>query len=174
MIKIGQKLPDTEVLWVRESEVKKITLSQKLAGRKVAIFGMPGAFSATCSGLHLPNIIGNKDELLEKGIEEICILTVNDPFVLSEWGRSKGIFKEEITLIGDATSESTKKVGLNFSALSIGVYNRSLCYAMLAEDGEVKHFILEATKSKITTSGANARIEAISGSSTWTFCLCNP
>ena len=67
MIKIGQKLPDTEVLWVRESEVKKITLSQKLAGRKVAIFGMPGAFSATCSGLHLPNIIGNKNELMKKG-----------------------------------------------------------------------------------------------------------
>ena len=107
MIKIRQKLPDTEVLWVRESEVKKITLSQKLAGRRVAIFGMPGAFSATCSGLHLPNIIGNKDELMKKGIEETCVLTVNDPFVLGEWGRSKGIFKEKITLIGDAAAEFT-------------------------------------------------------------------
>ena len=166
MIKIRQKLPDTEVLWVRESEVKKITLSQKLAGRKVAIFGMPGAFSATCSGLHLPNIIGNKDELLEKGIEEICILTVNDPFVLGEWGRSKGIFKEEITLIGDAASEFTKSVELNFSDPVIGMHNRSLRYAMLAEDGEVKHFILEATKSRITTSGANALIGAIYDCST--------
>ena len=67
MIGIGQKLPDTEVLWVRESEVKKINLSQKLAGRRVAIFEMPGAFSTTCSGLHLPNIIGNKNELMKKG-----------------------------------------------------------------------------------------------------------
>ena len=64
MVGIGQKLPDTEVLWVRESEVKKINLSQKLAGRRVAIFGMPGAFSTMCSGLHLPSIIGNKDELM--------------------------------------------------------------------------------------------------------------
>ena len=53
MVGIGQKLPDTEVLWVRESEVKKINLRQKLAGRRVAIFGMPDAFSTTCSGLHL-------------------------------------------------------------------------------------------------------------------------
>ena len=66
MVGIGQKLPDTEVLWVRESEVKKINLSQKLAGRRVAIFEMPGAFSTTCSGLHLPNIIGNKNELMKK------------------------------------------------------------------------------------------------------------
>ena len=67
MVGIGQKLPDTEVLWVRESEVKKINFRQKLAGRRVAIFGMPGAFSTTCSGLHLPNIIGNKIELMKKG-----------------------------------------------------------------------------------------------------------
>jgi len=66
MVGIGQKLPDTEVLWVRESEVKKINLSQKLAGRRVAIFGMPGAFSTTCSGLNLPNIMGNKNELMKK------------------------------------------------------------------------------------------------------------
>ena len=67
MVGIEQKLPDTEVLWVRESEVKKINLSQKLAGRRVAIFGMPGAFSTTCSGLNLPNIMGNKNELMKKG-----------------------------------------------------------------------------------------------------------
>ena len=67
MVGIGQKLPDTEVLWVRESEVKKINLRQKLAGRRVAIFGMPGAFSITCSGLHLPNIMGNKNKLMKKG-----------------------------------------------------------------------------------------------------------
>ena len=67
MVGIGQKLPDTEVLWVRESEVKKINLRQKLADRRVAIFGMPGAFSTKCSGLHLPKIMGNKNELMKKG-----------------------------------------------------------------------------------------------------------
>ena len=67
MVGIAQKLPDTELLWVRESEVKKINFSQKLAGRRVAIFRMPGAFSTTCSGLNLPNIMGNKNELMGKG-----------------------------------------------------------------------------------------------------------
>ena len=67
MVGIGQKLPDTEVLWVRESEVKKINLSQKLAGRRVAIFVMPGPFSTMRSGLNLPNIMGNKNELMKKG-----------------------------------------------------------------------------------------------------------
>ena len=67
MVGIAQKLPDTELLWVRESEVKKINLSQKLASRRVAIFGMPGAFSTMCSGLNLTNIMGNKNELMKKG-----------------------------------------------------------------------------------------------------------
>ncbi|MGA0361156.1 MAG: redoxin family protein [bacterium] len=166
MIKIGQRLPSTEVLWVTESNVETINLSQKLTGRRVAIFGMPGAFTDTCSELHVPNILGNKNDLLSIGVEEICILTVNDPFVLKEWGRSKGIFKAGISLIGDATSDCTKSMGLNFTVPAIGLYDRSLRYAMLADDGVVKHFLMEETQSEITTSGAEALIEAISKSQT--------
>ena len=166
MIKIGQSLPGVEVLWVTQSKVETINLSQKLAGRRVAIFGMPGAFTDTCSELHLPNILVNKKDLLAMGVEEICILTVNDPFVLGAWGRSKGIFKEEIALIGDKASEFTKRMCLNFTVPAIGFYERSLRYAMLTEDGNVKHFLMEETQSKITTSGADALIEAISKSST--------
>ena len=166
MIKIGKSLPGVEVLWVTQSKVETINLSQKLAGRRVAIFGMPGAFTDTCSELHLPNILVNKKDLLAMGVEEICILTVNDPFVLGAWGRSKGIFKEEIALIGDKASEFTKRMCLNFTVPAIGFYERSLRYAMLTEDGNVKHFLMEETQSEITTSGADALIEAISKSST--------
>ena len=166
MVKIGQLIPDVEVLWVTESKVDTINLSQKLAGRKVAIFGMPGAFTDTCSELHLPNILVNKNDLLTMGVEEICILTVNDPFVLGAWGRSKGIFKEEVAIIGDSASEFTKSMCLNFTVPAIGFYERSMRYAMLTEDGVVKHFLIEKTQSKITTSGADALIEAISKYST--------
>ena len=166
MIKIGQHLPSTEVLWVTESKVETINLSQKLTGRRVAIFGMPGAFTDTCSELHVPNILGNKNDLLSMGVEEICILTVNDLFVLKEWGRTKGILKEEIALVGDAASEFTKGMGLNFRVPAIGFYDRSLRYAMLAEDGVVKHLLMEESQSEIITSGADALTEAISKSST--------
>ncbi|HBM52064.1 MAG TPA: peroxiredoxin [Deltaproteobacteria bacterium] len=166
MIKKGQRLPSTEILWVTESDVETINLSHKLSGRRVAIFGMPGAFTDTCSELHVPNILGNKNDLLSTGVEEICILTVNDLFVLKEWGRSKGLFEAGISLIGDAASECSKEMGLNFTVPAIGFYDRSLRYAMLTEDGIVKHFLMEETQSGITTSGAEALIEAISKSRT--------
>ena len=127
---------------------------------------MPGAFTDTCSELHVPNILGNKNDLLSTGVEEICILTVNDLFVLKEWGRSKGLFKAGISLIGDAASKCTKDMGLNFTVPVIGFYDRSLRYAMLTEDGVVKQFLMEKSQSEITTSGAEALIEAIYKSQT--------
>ena len=166
MITIGQSLPSTEILWVTESDVETINLSHKLSGRRVAIFGMPGAFTDTCSELHVPNILGNKNDLLSTGVEEICILTVNDLFVLKEWGRSKGLFKAGISLIGDAASVCTKDMGLNFTVPVIGFYDRSLRYAMLTDDGVVKQFLMERSQSEITNSGAEALIEAICKSQT--------
>jgi peroxiredoxin len=164
MIKLGQKLPNTEVLLVTDSKVQTINLRKKLLGRLVAIFGMPGAFTDTCTELHLPNIMQHKEKLLSMGVEEICLLTVNDSFVLRTWGKSAGIFKEGLTLLGDSGSEFTKAVGLNFTVPPIGFHDRSLRYAMLAENGVVKIFLVEETQSKITTSGADSLISAMSQS----------
>ena len=161
MLDIGRKLPNSSVLLVTESRIKMIDLMDKLVGRSIAIFGMPGAFTETCTELHIPNILKYKQKLLDLGVEEIFVIVVNDAFVVRRWGYSFDAFNQGITLIADSSSEFSKAVGLNFSVPSIGFYDRSLRYAMMSRDGVVEKFLIEKSEDEITTSGANALIEAI-------------
>ena len=166
MLEIGRKLPNSSVLLVTESKIETIDLMDKLVGRCVAIFGMPGAFTDTCTELHIPNILKYKQKLLDLGVEEIFVIVVNDTFVVRRWGYSFDAFNQGITLIADASSEFSKAVGLNFSVPAIGFYDRSLRYAMMSRDGVVEKFLIEKSEDEITTSGADALIEAISRRST--------
>mgnify|MGYP006245450825 FL=1 len=166
MLEIGRKLPNSSVLLVKESKIETIDLMDKLVGRCVAIFGMPGAFTDTCTELHIPNILKYKQKLLDLGVEEIFVIVVNDTFVVKRWGYSFDAFNQGITLIADSSSEFSKAVGLNFSVPSIGFYDRSLRYAMMSRDGVVEKFLIEKSEDEITTSGADALIEAISRRST--------
>lgn len=161
MLEIGRKLPNSSVLLVTESKIETIDLMDKLVGRCVAIFGMPGAFTETCTELHIPNILKYKQKLLDLGVEEIFVIVVNDIFVVRRWGYSFDAFNQGITLIADSSSEFSKAVGLNFSVPSIGFYDRSLRYAMMSRDGVVEKFLIEKSKDEITTSGADALVAAI-------------
>ena len=162
MLDIGRKLPNSSVLLVTESRIETIDLMDKLVGRSIAIFGMPGAFTETCTELHIPNILKHKQKLLDLGVEEIFVIVVNDAFVVRRWGYSFDAFNQGITLIADSSSEFSKAIGLAFSVPSIGFYDRSLRYAMLSRDGEVEKFLIEKSEAEITTSGADALVEAIS------------
>ncbi len=162
MLDIGRKLPNSSVLLVTESRIETIDLMDKLVGRSIAIFGMPGAFTETCTELHVPNILKYKQKLLDLGVEEIFVIVVNDAFVVRRWGYSFDAFNQGITLIADSSSEFSKAVGLVFSVPSIGFYDRSLRYAMLSRDGEVEKFLIEKSEDEITTSGADTLAEAIS------------
>lgn len=166
MLEIGRKLPNSSVLLVTESKIETIDLMDKLVGRCVAIFGMPGAFTDTCTELHIPNILKYKQKLLDLGVEEIFVIVVNDTFVVRRWGYSFDAFNQGITLIADSSSEFSKAVGLNFSVPSIGFYDRSLRYAMMSRDGVVEKFLIEKSEDEITTSGADALVEAMSRRST--------
>ena len=162
MLDIGRKLPNSSVLLVTESRIETIDLMDKLVGRSIAIFGMPGAFTETCTELHVPNILKYRQKLLDLGVEEIFVIVVNDAFVVRRWGYSFDAFNQGITLIADSSSEFSKAVGLVFSVPSIGFYDRSLRYAMLSRDGEVEKFLIEKSEDEITTSGADTLAEAIS------------
>ena len=162
MLDIGRKLPNSSVLLVTESRIETIDLMDKLVGRSIAIFGMPGAFTETCTELHIPYILKYKQKLLNLGVEEIFVIVVNDAFVVRRWGYSFDAFNQGITLIADSSSEFSKAVGLVFSVPSIGFYDRSLRYAMLSRDGEVEKFLIEKSEAEITTSGADTLAEASS------------
>jgi peroxiredoxin len=108
-------------------------------GRKVVIFGLPGAFTGPCSTAHVPSFIRTADDFRAKGIDEIICVAVNDPFVLKAWGEATGADDAGITMLGDADGALTKTLGMDFTAPPIGLYGRSNRYAVVLDDGVVTH-----------------------------------
>ena len=160
-ITVGQKLPEATFLKMGDKGPETVELGAKLAGRKVAIFAMPGAFSATCSGDHIPNILMHKEALEAKGVEEILIVCVNDPYVMRAWEKSSAAEQGELTFLADSDAQFSKAMGLTFDAPVIGFYDRSQRYAMLVDDGVVAALLIEEKRAAITTSGADALLAAI-------------
>jgi glutaredoxin/glutathione-dependent peroxiredoxin len=142
-ISVGSKLPDATLLQMGANGPEGVSMASKLAGRKVVIFGLPGAYTGTCSTAHVPSFMRVKDKLMAKGVDEILCVSVNDPFVMKAWGDATGAAAAGITMLGDAESAFTTAVGMNFSAGPVGFVNRSKRYSLLAEDGVVKVLNLE-------------------------------
>ena len=160
-IKIGQKLPDSTLHRLGGSGPETIKFSSLYTNRKLAIFGLPGAFTTTCSKIHLPSILDTAAEFSSKGIDEILCISVNDPHVVSAWGDITGATAAGITMLGDPLSEFTKAVGMEFDAPGVGFLARSKRYAMLAEDGLVKIFLPETARSTCDISGGKALLDAL-------------
>ena len=137
-ISVGDSLPDATLLRIGENGPEKVSMAAKLKGRKVVIFGLPGAFTSTCTSAHMPSFIRTKHDFDAKGVDEIICISVNDPFVMASWGESTGGTAAGITLLADAASDFTKAIGMNFSAEPVGFYDRSMRYALYAEDGVVR------------------------------------
>jgi peroxiredoxin len=137
-IKTGDTLPDATLLVMGEEGPQQVQLSDKVNGRKVVIFGLPGAYTGTCTTAHVPSFMVTYDAFMEKGVDEIICVSVNDPFVMKAWGDSTRAIETGITMLADAESAFTKAIGMNFSAGPVGFVDRSKRYAMLVEDGVVK------------------------------------
>jgi peroxiredoxin len=134
---IGDSLPDATLCYWGEDGPATVQLSEKLAGRKVVLFALPGAFTGTCSTSHLPSFMRTAEAFKAKGVEEIICLSVNDPFVLGAWAEQTGATAVGITLLGDADGSFTKAIGMDFTAPPIGLIGRSNRYAALIEDGKI-------------------------------------
>ena len=142
-IATGETLPDAELIRVNAEGHEAVTLSSLVSGRRVAIFGLPGAYTPTCTASHVPSFIRTKDAFLEKGVKAIICIAVNDPFVLRHWGEETGAFEAGIVMLADADGSFTRAIGTDFDAPAVGLYGRSARYAMLADDGEVRAFNVE-------------------------------
>jgi peroxiredoxin len=136
-ISVGGRLPDAHFVTMTAEGPAMVDLSARLKGRKVVLFALPGAFTGTCSTIHMPSFVRTADALRAKGVDEIICLSVNDPFALNAWGEATGATKAGITLMGDADGSFTKAVGMDFTAPQIGLYGRSNRYALVLEDGVV-------------------------------------
>lgn len=160
-IAVGDKIPDATLVKLGEKGPEPVEMSALTAGRKVVIFGLPGAYTGTCTTAHVPSFIRNMDALKDKGVDEVICLSVNDPFVMGAWGESTGANDAGITMLGDPECKLTEAMGLRFDAPPVGLIARSKRYALMAEDGVVKVFQAEENPGVCDMSGGEAMVEAI-------------
>ena len=160
-ISVGDKLPAATVLQMGANGAEAVDLGARLKGRKVVIFGLPGAYTGTCTTAHVPSFIRTKAKFDAKGVDEIICLSVNDPFVMKAWGESTGATAGGITFLADADSSFTKAIGQEFSVPHLGFTDRSKRFALYAEDGVVKVLHLEENPGVCETSGGEALLAAI-------------
>ncbi len=160
-IAVGEHLPEGTLVEMGPDGPVEVSVADLTGGRKVVLFGLPGAYTGTCSTRHVPSFIGVADQLAAKGVEEIICVSVNDPFVLKAWGEVTGGAAAGIRFVGDATSAFTKALGLDFTLPSRGLVDRSKRYAMLVEDGVVKVLNVEASPGECELSAGETLLEQI-------------
>lgn len=138
-ISVGNTLPEATLSRMGAKGPETVSLTSLLSGRKVVLFALPGAYTGTCSTIHIPSFIRTADALRAKGVDDIICLSVNDPFVLGAWGDATGAAAAGIHHVGDADGSFTKAVGMDFSAPAIGLIGRSNRYALVVDNGVVTH-----------------------------------
>lgn len=136
-ISVGDKLPTAELARVGADGPEAVDLGGKLDGRKVVIFGLPGAFTGTCTTAHVPSFIRNMNPLRDKGVDEVICVAVNDPFVMQAWAESTGAEAAGITMLADPQSAFTKALGQEMTVPFLGFFDRSKRYAMVVDNGIV-------------------------------------
>ena len=159
-IKIEDKLPNSELFYIdRKNDVKKIN-TLDLCKNKTIILGMPGAFTKTCSALHLPGYIKNYDQALQKKITKIVCIAVNDPNVMKAWGENHNV-GNKILMAGDPFLEFTKAIGAEVDKSAKGLGIRSNRYTMLVEHDVVKKIEEEKDTAICELSSAENFLKAI-------------
>jgi peroxiredoxin len=157
-IKVGDRLPSVTFRVMTPEGPKPKPSDDVFKGKKVALFGMPGAFTGPCHGKHMPTVVENLDALKAKGVDTVAVTTVNDPFVLGAW--QKAIGSDKVELLGDGNTEFATAIGLTFDGSHIGFGTRSQRYSMLVEDGVVKKLNVEQP-GKFEVSGGDTLLKQI-------------
>ena len=141
-INVGDRLPDVPLTVATPDGPEQTTSTDFFAGRRVALFAVPGAYTPTCSARHLPSYVEKASELKGKGVDDIACISVNDPFVMSAWTKSDG--SEDITMLADGNGAFAEAVGLSMDASKFGMGKRSQRYSMVVNDGVVEQLNVEA------------------------------
>ncbi|TCL01243.1 peroxiredoxin [Shimia isoporae] len=136
-IKSGDTLPSGTLMKLGEAGPEPVALDSLTKGRKIVLFGLPGAFTATCSAAHLPSFMRTADALKAKGIDEVICMSVNDPWVMDAWDKSTGATEAGVTMLSDPDGTLTVAMGLDFSAPPVGFVNRTRRFAAIVTDGVV-------------------------------------
>lgn len=135
-IQIGEKVPSVNLSTMGPDGPQTLSTDELLAGKKVVLFAVPGAFTPTCSAQHLPGFLDLADEIKAKGVDTIACVSVNDVFVMDAWGKSQNV-GDKVLMLADGDGELAKALGLEFDLSGKGLGLRNQRYAMILEDGVV-------------------------------------
>ena len=157
-IKIGDKIPSVTLRYLTPEGPKGVSSDEFFAGKKVALFAVPGAFTRTCSQRHLPSYVTNAAQLKAKGVDTIACLAVNDPFVMGAWGKEHKA--GDIVMLGDGSGDFTRAIGIELDRIKEGMGIRSQRYSMLVDNGVVKALHVEAP-GQYEVSSAEAMLKVL-------------
>lgn len=150
-IKVGDSVPNIDLY--EDSPANKVNLAELCAGKKVVLFAVPGAYTPGCSKSHLPGYVGRADELKSGGVNEIVCVSVNDPFVMSAWGKEHNA-TGKIRLLADPTAAFTKNVDLGVDLPPLGGL-RSKRYSMVVDNGVITQLNVEPDGTGLSCSLAD-------------------
>ncbi|WCR10280.1 peroxiredoxin [Paracoccus stylophorae] len=159
-IQAGDTFPDGKLLRAGDSGPETVDAAELHKGR-VAIFGLPGAFTGTCTNAHMPSFVRTADQFRQKGVDRIVCLTVNDPFVCAAWAQATGASEAGIEVLADADGSITKALGLDFDAPPAGLYGRCKRFAALLRDGRVEVMDVEDSPGTCSVSAGEALLEKV-------------
>ena len=140
-ITVGDKLPSAPLVKVTPDGPDRVSSDAFFAGRTVALFAVPGAFTPTCSAKHLPSFVEKGEELKGKGVQEIACTSVNDAFVMSAWNRDHG--GEGITMLADGNGQFAEALGLTMDGSKFGMGTRGQRWSAIVDDGTVQEINVE-------------------------------
>ena len=159
-LKIKDQIPDIEIFRLVDGEPQTSKIRDILGNGKVVLFGLPGAFTSTCSKLHLPGYLANADKIKAKGIDNIFCLSVNDPFVMNAWGEANNT-EGKIKMLSDPYLLFTKAIGAEVDRNSKGMGIRSNRYAMVIQNLEVVNIQVEKETKQCGLSSADGVLEIL-------------
>jgi peroxiredoxin len=160
-ISVGERIPEGQVFKMGENGPEAVDMGAVTKGRKVVIFGLPAAFSGTCTSAHLPSFMRTRDAFAAKGVDAVVCLSVNDAFTMGAWDKEMGASAAGIDMLGDASGGFTKAMGLDFDFAPAGLFGRSVRYAMYVEDGVVKKLNIEEQAGVCELSAGETLLEQI-------------
>ncbi|MEM7423346.1 MAG: peroxiredoxin [Pseudomonadota bacterium] len=153
-IATGEKIPSVTLFEVGEAGPAPVQSDDVFGGKKVALFGVPGAYTPTCHNKHMPSFVGQMDALKAKGVDAVVCVSVNDPFVMKAWAEQTGADAAGIRCLGDSRSELAKAMDIELDGSAIGLVSRLMRFSALVDDGVVKALNVEGAPGEMDVTSA--------------------